>query len=43
MMMGAVVKHYWAKKKGLMPEDVCLVSDDEAAIGVLKQSISKAR
>ena len=26
MMMGAVVKHYWAKKKGLKPEDVCLVS-----------------
>ncbi|EFN56510.1 hypothetical protein CHLNCDRAFT_34957 [Chlorella variabilis] len=25
MMMGAVVKHYWAKKKGLKPEDVCLV------------------
>lgn len=25
MMMGAVVKHYWAKKMGLRPEDVCLV------------------
>lgn len=25
MMMGAVVKHYWAKNMGLQPEDVCLV------------------
>jgi NADH-quinone oxidoreductase subunit G len=25
MMMGAVVKHYWAKKMGLKPEDICLV------------------
>eukprot|EP00887_Chlorella_sp_A99_P001323 scaffold14.g1323.t1 len=24
MMMGAVVKHYWANKMGLKPEDVCL-------------------
>lgn len=25
MMMGAVVKHYWAQKMGLKPEDICLV------------------
>ncbi|KAL4447934.1 hypothetical protein ABPG75_005153 [Micractinium tetrahymenae] len=25
MMMGALVKHYWAGKMGLKPEDVCLV------------------
>ena len=25
MMMGAVVKRYWAPKMGLKPEDICLV------------------
>lgn len=29
MMMGAVVKHYWAPKMGLKPEDVCLVGGAE--------------
>lgn len=38
MMMGAVVKHYWAKKMGLRPEDVCLVGRRPDAAGCMQPS-----
>ena len=32
MMMGAVVKRYWAARMGLKAEDICLVNESEAQL-----------